>query len=44
MMRNDAVWFAAEPMNMRARTNAALARVVKVLSAAHPHEAYRFAN
>jgi len=44
MMRSDAVWLAAAPMNLRARTDAALAHLVKVFGAAHPHQAYRFAN
>jgi len=37
MMRINAVWLAAEPMNLRAGTAAALARVVKVLGTAHPN-------
>ena len=40
----DAVWLAIEPMDMRAGTDTALARVVKVFGAAHPHTAYLFAN
>lgn len=31
-------------MDMRAGTDTALARVVKVFGAAHPHQAYLFAN
>ena len=33
-----------EPLEMRAGTEAALARVVRVFGAAHPHYAYLFAN
>ena len=44
MIRIDAVWLATEPMDMRAGTDTALARVVKVFGAAHPHPAYLFAN
>ena len=44
MIRIDAVWLATEPMDMRAGTDTALARVVKVFGAAHPHQAYLFAN
>ena len=36
MIRIDAVWLATEPMDMRAGTDTALARVVKVFGAAHP--------
>ena len=42
IIRIDAVWLATEPIDTRADT--ALARVVKVLGAAHPHQAYLFAN
>jgi transposase len=44
MIRVDAVWLATEPMDMRAGTDTALARVVKVFGAARPHHAYVFAN
>ena len=44
MIRIDAVWIATEPMDMRAGTDTALARVVKVFGAAHPNHAYLFAN
>ncbi|MDP3799791.1 IS66 family insertion sequence element accessory protein TnpB [Polaromonas sp. P1(28)-13] len=44
MIRIDAVWLATEPMDMRAGTDTAVARVVKVFGAAHPHQAYLFAN
>ena len=38
------VWLAVEPLDMRAGTEAALARVVHVFGAARPHHAYLFAN
>lgn len=44
MIRVDAVWLAVEPLDMRAGTEAALARVVGVFGAARPHHAYLFAN
>ncbi len=44
MIRIDAVWLAVQPLDMRAGTEAALARVVGVFGAAHPHHAYLFAN
>lgn len=44
MIRIDAVWLATVPMDMRAGTDIALARVVQVFGAAHPHTAYLFAN
>ena len=44
MIRVDAVWMAVEPLDMRAGTEAALARVVSVFGAARPHHAYLFAN
>ena len=44
MIRIDAAWLATEPMDMRAGTETALARVVRVFGAAHPHHAYLFAN
>lgn len=43
-MRVDAVWLAVEPLDMRAGTESALARVVNVFGAARPHHAYLFAN
>ncbi|MCE2880383.1 MAG: IS66 family insertion sequence element accessory protein TnpB [Comamonadaceae bacterium] len=36
--------FFAEPLDMRAGFDKALARVVQVFGAAHPHHAYLFAN
>ena len=44
LIRIDAVWLATEPMDMRVGTDTTLARVVKVFGAAHPHQAYLFAN
>ena len=44
MIRIDAVWLATAPMDMRAGTDTALARVVAVFGAARPHTAYLFAN
>lgn len=44
MIRIDAIWLATSPMDMRAGTDTALARVVAVFGAAHPHTAYLFAN
>jgi transposase len=44
VIRIDAVWLATAPMDMRAGTDTALARVVSVFGAAHPHTAYLFAN
>lgn len=44
MIRFDAIWLATEPMDMRAGTETALARVIAVYGAAKPHCAYLFAN
>ena len=44
MIRIDAVWLAVEPLDMRAGTDTALARVVKVFGQARAHHAYLFAN
>lgn len=44
VIRIDAVWLATAPMDMRAGTDTALARVVLVFGAARPHTAYLFAN
>ncbi len=44
MIRIDAAWLATAPLDMRAGTDTALARVVVVFGAAHPHHAYLFAN
>jgi hypothetical protein len=37
VIRVDSVRLAVEPLDMRAGTETALARVVRVLGAAHPH-------
>jgi transposase len=44
LIRVDAVWLSVEPLDMRAGTETALARVVTVFGAARPHTAYLFAN
>ncbi len=44
MIRIDAIWLATKPMDMRAGTETALARVIAVFGAAKPHCAYLFAN
>lgn len=44
MIRIDSIWLATDPMDMRAGTDTALARVVSVFDAAKPHCAYLFAN
>ena len=44
VIKVEAVWLAVEPLDMRAGTEAALARVVRVFGAARPHHAYLFAN
>ncbi|KPY89795.1 IS66 family insertion sequence element accessory protein TnpB [Pseudomonas syringae pv. tagetis] len=44
MIRIDTIWFATEPMDMRAGTDTAMARVISVFGAAQPHCAYLFAN
>jgi transposase len=44
VIRVDALWLACEPFDMRAGTETALARVVKVFGEARPHHAYLFAN
>ena len=42
VIRIDAVRMAVEPLDMRAGTETALARVVHVFGAARPHHAYLF--
>ena len=44
VIRVDEVWLAVEPLDLRAGTETALARVVQVFGAARPHHAYLFAN
>lgn len=44
MIRIDAIWTATAPMDMRADTETAPARVIAVFGVAKPHCAYLFAN
>jgi transposase len=44
VIRIDAVWMAVEPLDMRAGTDTALARVIRVFGEARAHHAYLFAN
>jgi transposase len=44
VIRVDAIWLSTTPLDMRAGTETALARVVQVFGAARPHHAYCFAN
>ena len=44
MIKIEAVWLAVAPLDMRAGTETALAKVVTVFGAARPHHAYLFAN
>jgi transposase len=44
MIRVDALWLAVEPLDMRAGTDAILARVVSVFGEARAHHGYLFAN
>jgi len=44
VIRIDQAWLAVEPMDMRAGTETALARVVSVFGSAKAHHAYLFAN
>lgn len=44
MIRIDGLWLAVEPLDLRAGTESALARVVAVFGAARPHHAYLFTN
>jgi transposase len=44
VIRIDAAWLAVEPIDMRAGTETALARVVRVFGEARAHHAYLFAN
>lgn len=44
VIRVEAIWLATEPLDMRAGTETALARVVAVFGVARPHHAYCFAN
>lgn len=40
MIRIDAAWLTNAPLDMRAGADTALARVITVFGAAHPHHAY----
>jgi transposase len=44
MIRIDAMWLAAQPMDMRAGADRLLARVVQVFGSAQAHHGYLFAN
>jgi transposase len=44
VIRIDEAWLAVEPLDMRAGTDTALARVVGVFGQARAHHAYLFAN
>ena len=44
MIRIEGIWMAVEPLDMRAGTDTALARVVSVFGHARAHHAYLFAN
>jgi transposase len=44
MIKLEAIWMSTAPLDMRAGTDTALARVVAVFGAARPHHAYCFAN
>jgi transposase len=44
VIRVDAAWFSIEPLDMRAGTDKALARVVSVFGEARAHHAYLFIN
>ena len=43
-IRIDAMWLAADPIDMRAGAERLLARVVQVFGAAQAHHGYLFAN
>jgi transposase len=44
MIRIDAMWLSAEPVDMRAGPERLLARVVQVFGVAQAHHGYLFAN
>ena len=44
MIRIDAMWLAAEPVDMRAGADRLIARVVEVFGAAQANHGYLFAN
>jgi transposase len=44
MIRIDAMWLAAQPVDMRAGADRLLCRVVEVFGGAQAHNGYLFAN
>ena len=44
MIRIDALWLCAQPLDMRAGADRLLARVVQVFGSAQAHHGYLFAN
>ena len=44
MIRVEALWLSAAPLDMRAGMDTLLAQVVRVFGEARPHHAYLFAN
>ena len=44
MIRVEALWLSAAPLDMRAGMDTFLAQVVRVFGEARPHHAYLFAN
>jgi transposase len=44
MIRIEALWLSAEPLDMRAGMDTLLAQVVHVFCEAQPHHAYLFSN
>ena len=44
VIRIDSIWLSTAPLDMRAGTDSALARVVSVFGSARPHHAYLVAN
>ena len=44
MIHVDTIWLGLEPLDMRAGTESAFARVVSAFGAARPHHGYVFLN
>ncbi len=44
MIRTEALWLSAAPLDMRAGMGTLLAQVVRLFGEARPHHAYLFAN
>lgn len=44
MIRIDALWLSATPLDMRSGMDTLLAQVVRVFGQAQPHHAYLFSN